>query len=112
MKLCGPLTRVRRPITVIVNVLSGSLNKKNVLLSLDTLSYFSYQPTLHDWCKRGRGMCYPVCRMVHINEPLLIIGKSSPEGNRSCIHVYSRLGRKEMYYLSHFIYGYMASDIW
>ena len=23
------------------------------------------------------GMCYPVCGMVHINEPLLLIGKSS-----------------------------------
>ena len=24
------------------------------------------------------GMCYPVCGMVHIKEPLLLIGKSSP----------------------------------
>ena len=24
-----------------------------------------------------RGMCYPVCEMVHIKEPLLLIGKSS-----------------------------------
>ena len=23
------------------------------------------------------GMCYPVCEMVHIKEPLLLIGKSS-----------------------------------
>ena len=23
-------------------------------------------------------MCYPVCGMVHIKEPLLLIGKSSP----------------------------------
>ena len=23
-------------------------------------------------------MCYPVCGMVHIKEPLLIIGKNSP----------------------------------
>ena len=29
-----------------------------------------------DWCN-GRGMCYPVCGMVHIKEPLLLIGKSS-----------------------------------
>ena len=34
----------------------------------------------HDWCNKGRGMCYPVCGMVHIKEPLLIIGKSSPCG--------------------------------
>ena len=24
------------------------------------LSYFSFQPVLHDWCNKGRGMCYPV----------------------------------------------------
>ena len=26
------------------------------------------------------GMCYPVCGMMHIKEPLLLIGKSSPGG--------------------------------
>ena len=26
-------------------------------------------------CNKGRGMCYPVCGMVHIKEPLLLIGK-------------------------------------
>ena len=36
-------------------------------------SYFSFQPVLHDWCNKGRGMCYPVCGMVHIKEPLLLI---------------------------------------
>ena len=41
------------------------------------LSYFSFQPLLHDWCNKGCGMCYPVCGMVHIKEPLLLIGKSS-----------------------------------
>ena len=44
------------------------------------LSYFSFQPVLHDWCNKGRGMCYPVCGMMHIKEPLLLIGKSSPCG--------------------------------
>ena len=28
-------------------------------------------------CNKGHGMCYPVCEMVHIKEPLLLIGKSS-----------------------------------
>ena len=32
---------------------------------------------LHDWCNKCRSMCYPVCRMVHIKEPLLLIDKSS-----------------------------------
>ena len=27
-----------------------------------------------------RGMCLPVCGMVHIKEPLLLIGKNSPYG--------------------------------
>ena len=36
---------------------------------------------LHDWCNKGRGMCYPACRMMHIKEPLLLIGKSSPCGS-------------------------------
>ena len=31
---------------------------------VDPLSYFSFQPVL-----QGRGMCYPVCGMVHIKEP-------------------------------------------
>ena len=44
---------------------------------LDPLSYLSFQPVHHDWCNKGCGMCYPVCGMVHIKEPLLLIGKSS-----------------------------------
>ena len=27
---------------------------------VDPLSYFSF----HDWCNKGRGMCYPVCGIV------------------------------------------------
>ena len=34
-----------------------------------------------DWCNKGRGMCYPVCGMMHIKEPLLLIGKSRPCGS-------------------------------
>ena len=44
---------------------------------VDPLSYFSFQPVLYDWCNEGRGMYYPVCGMVHIKEPLLLIGKRS-----------------------------------
>ena len=32
------------------------------------------------WCNKGCGMCYPVCGMMHIKEPLLLIRKSSPCG--------------------------------
>ena len=34
------------------------------------------------WCNKGCGMCYPVCGMVHIKEPLLLIRKSSPCSSR------------------------------
>ena len=44
----------------------------------DPLSYFSFQPVLHDWCNKGCGMCYLVCRMVYIKDPLLLIEKISP----------------------------------
>ena len=30
-----------------------------------------------DWYNKGCGMCHPVYGMVHIKEPLLLIGKSS-----------------------------------
>ena len=49
----------------------------SILHGVDPLSYFSFQPLLHDWCNKGCGMCYPVCGMVHIKEPLLLIDKSS-----------------------------------
>ena len=32
-------------------------------------------------CNKGCGVCYPVCVMVHIKEPLLLIEKSSPCGS-------------------------------
>ena len=49
----------------------------SILHGVDPLSYFSFQPVLDDWCNKGCGMCYPVCGMVHIKEPLLLIDKSS-----------------------------------
>ena len=27
---------------------------------VDPLSYFLFQPVLHDWCNKGCCMCYPV----------------------------------------------------
>ena len=47
---------------------------------VDPLSYFLYQPVLHNWCNKSHGMFHPVCGMVHIKEPLLLIRKSSPCG--------------------------------
>ena len=48
---------------------------------VDPMSYFSVQPVPHDWCNKGRGMCYHVCGIMHIKEHLLLIGKSSPCGS-------------------------------
>ena len=48
---------------------------------VNPLSYFSFQPVLHDWCNKGRGMCYHVYGVMHIKEPLQIIGKRSPCGS-------------------------------
>ena len=47
---------------------------------VNSLSYFSFQPVLHDWCNKGRGVYYHVYGMMHMKEPLLQIGKSSPCG--------------------------------
>ena len=52
-----------------------------------SIELFSFQPVLHDWYNKGRGMCYPVCGMVHIKEPLLLIGKSSPCGGSGFPHL-------------------------
>ena len=54
---------------------------------VDPLSYFSFQPMFHDWCKKSRGMCYPICGMMDIKEPLLLIGKSIPGGFTLAISV-------------------------
>ena len=40
---------------------------------VNPLSYFSFQPVLYYWCNKGRGMCYPVCGMMHIKELLMLI---------------------------------------
>ena len=47
----------------------------------EILQTVSFQPVLHDWFNKGRGMYYPVCGMVHIKKPLLLIGRSSPCGS-------------------------------
>ena len=34
----------------------------SILHGEDPLSYFSFQPVLHDWCNKCRGMCHPLNR--------------------------------------------------
>ena len=52
------------------------------LQSDEIVNIFSFFPLLHDWCNKGCGMCYPVCGLLHIKEPLLLIGKSNPCDSR------------------------------
>ena len=43
---------------------------------VDPLSYFSFQPVFHD-CVNKTVVCAILSGMVHIKDPLLLIGKSS-----------------------------------
>ena len=56
----------------------GSLDRS---FMVDSSRYFLFQPVIHDWCNKICGMCYPVCGIMYIKEPLLLIGKSSPCSN-------------------------------
>ena len=42
------------------------------------IKLFLVPASAHDWYNKDCGMCYPVCGMVLITDPLLLIGKSSP----------------------------------
>ena len=46
------------------------------------IELFLVPASVNDWCNKGHGICYHVCRMVHIKELLLLIGNSSPCGGR------------------------------
>ena len=54
--------------------LSASLSVSH---SLSASLSLLFQQVLHDWCNKGCGMSYPVCGMMHIKVPLLLIRKSS-----------------------------------
>ena len=68
---------VAYPPLILVITGAGRSSEEERSLMVDPLSYFSFQPVLHDWCNKGCGLCYHVCGMVHIKEPLLLIDKSS-----------------------------------
>ena len=60
------------PFHFVMYLLRGAINPSW------SLSYFSFQLELPDWNNKDQGMCYPVSGMMHIKDPLLLIGKSSP----------------------------------
>ena len=41
------------------------------------IELFLVPASARHWCNKCRGLYYPVCGMMHIKEPLLLIGKSS-----------------------------------
>ena len=58
--LSGPLSYIRHQITVIKYVECGVRSwcdgSSDRYFMMDPLSYFSFQPVLHDWSNKGRGM--------------------------------------------------------
>ena len=74
--------------SVIFNIPGGAGGERGIKMKGQQLVFLiltpqiiiSFQPVLHNWCNKGCGMYYPVCGMMHIKEPLLLIGKSSPCG--------------------------------
>ena len=57
-----------------------------------SLGYFPFQPVVHNWFIKGRGMYCSVYGKVHIKDPLLLIGKSSLCGSsgfpsKKCVNV-------------------------
>ena len=73
---CHLQTQGARCSSVVKSIHSWCEVVGSILHGVDPLSYFSLQPVLHDWCNKGLGMCYPVCGMMVIKEPLLLIGSS------------------------------------
>ena len=57
-----------------------------------SLGYFPFQPVVHNWFIKGRGMYCSVYGKVHIKDPLLLIEKSSLCGgsgfpSEKCVNV-------------------------
>ena len=57
-----------------------------------SLGYFPFQPVVHNWFIKGRGMYCSVYGKVHIKDPLLLIEKSSLCGDsgfpsKKCVNV-------------------------
>ena len=65
-----PMVLGARCSSVVRTFAHGAMGRRTILHGVDPLSYFSFQPVLHDWCNKGRGMYYPVCGMMHIKEPI------------------------------------------
>ena len=45
------------PFFMTINYFDNCVGSSDRSFIVDPLSYFSFQPVLHDWCNKGRGMC-------------------------------------------------------
>ena len=66
--------------------------RKVVLCNVKYVVYFPFQPVVHNWFIKGRGMYCSVYGKVHIKDPLLLIEKSSLCGgsgfpSKKCVNV-------------------------
>ena len=62
--VCMNTSLIRKAIHTFINFSSEAISRSSQCSTTGILN-------------KGRGMCYPVCGMVHIKEPLLLIDKSS-----------------------------------
>ena len=56
----------RQALVVRASVRSWCDGSSDLSFMVDPLNYFSFLPVFHDWCNKDRGMCHPVCWMMHI----------------------------------------------
>ena len=68
------------------------LQNMYIVCFLKFSGYFPFQPVVHNWFIKGRGMYCSVYGKVHIKDPLLLIEKSSLCGSsgfpsKKCVNV-------------------------
>ena len=80
-----PLSSVRRVPSMITEICSSIVERPlmvrwvvgSIPFGGPIELFFSFHP-FHNWCNKGHGMAFHVCGMMHINDPLLVMGKSIP----------------------------------
>ena len=85
MKICN---YVNTP----TSVYRSSVHLCLFMIRIHQVSYFPFQPVVHNWFIKGRGMYCSVYGKVHIKDPLLLIEKSSLCGgsgfpSKKCVNV-------------------------
>ena len=63
--------------SLIGNLIKDIVERYIKVINIDAYIEFIL-PVFHMWYNKGCGMCYPVCGMVYIKDPLLLLRMSSP----------------------------------